>query len=139
MCSYELTVVARDQADEPRSSNATIFVTVRDENDNPPVIVNITSGVTMVQVEEVTLYPLPFNQYVINFYTQDTDIGTLIFNVHATDDDDGSNGEISYSFDDLSLPFDISPSGGAITVAGSLDYETRNEYTVRLLYISQCS
>lgn len=58
MCSYELTVIARDRSDEPRSSNATIFVTVRDENDNPPVILNITSGVTMVPVEEVKLIAL---------------------------------------------------------------------------------
>ena len=48
-----LTIIARDRADEPRSSNATISVTVRDENDNPPVILNITSGLTVVSIEEV--------------------------------------------------------------------------------------
>ena len=52
-CSYVLTIIARDRADEPRSSNATISVTVRDENDNPPVILNITSGLTVVSIEEV--------------------------------------------------------------------------------------
>ena len=54
-----------------------------------------------------------------------------MYSVSATDADDGSNGEISFSLNDPSLPFDISPSGGAIIVAGSLDYETRFEYTVR--------
>lgn len=54
-CSYVLTIIARDRADEPRSSNATISVTVRDENDNPPVILNITSGLTVVSIEEVKI------------------------------------------------------------------------------------
>ena len=53
-----LTIIARDRADEPRSSNATIFVTVRDENDNPPFILNITSGITVISVEEVKLFYL---------------------------------------------------------------------------------
>ena len=46
-------MIARDRGEEPRSSNATIYVTVRDENDNIPVILNITSGVTSVPVAEV--------------------------------------------------------------------------------------
>ncbi len=54
-CSYVLTIIARDRADEPRSSNATIYVTVRDENDNPPIILNITNGITVVSIEEVKL------------------------------------------------------------------------------------
>lgn len=63
---------------------------------------------------------------------QSSDIGTLVYSVSATDADEGSNGEVSFSLNDPSLPFDISPSGGAIIVAGSLDYEARNEYTVRI-------
>lgn len=63
---------------------------------------------------------------------QGSDIGTLVYSVSASDVDDGANGEISFSLNDPSLPFDISPSGGAIIVAGPLDYETRNEYTVRI-------
>ena len=61
---------------------------------------------------------------------QSSDIGTLVYGVSATDADEGSNGEINFSLSDPGLPFDISPSGGAIFVAGSLDYEARNEYTV---------
>lgn len=61
-CSYVLTITARDRADEPRSSNATISVTVRDENDNPPIILNITSGITMVSVEEVILLDLLWSE-----------------------------------------------------------------------------
>ena len=63
---------------------------------------------------------------------QGSDIGTLVYSVSATDADEGSNGEINFSLSDPGLPFDISPSGGAIFVAGSLDYEARNEYTVRI-------
>lgn len=50
--------------------------------------------------------------------------------VNATDIDDAGNGEITYFLTDTSLPFDISRTGGDIRVAGLLDYETQNEYTV---------
>ena len=53
--------------------------------------------------------------------------------MNATDRDAGANGEVSYSLQDSSLPFTISPQGGVISVANSLDYESQNEYTVRLL------
>lgn len=53
--SYTLTVTARDRGgDEQMSSSATVFVTVEDENDNQPMIVNIASGVTTVEVNEVS-------------------------------------------------------------------------------------
>ena len=55
MYSYTLTVTARDRGgDEQMSSSATVFVTVEDENDNQPMIVNIASGVTTVEVNEVS-------------------------------------------------------------------------------------
>ena len=38
--SYDLVVIARDRGAEPRYSNATISIIVRDENDNAPVITN---------------------------------------------------------------------------------------------------
>ena len=44
-------MVARDNGLEPRSSNATILVTVLDENDNDPEILNIESGATMPPVD----------------------------------------------------------------------------------------
>jgi len=109
---YTLVVVARDRATEPRSSNATVVVTVIDENDNTPVIENVISGSTVQEVVENTL---PRVQ---------------IFTVNATDRDAGANGEVSYSLQDSSLPFTISPQGGVISVASSLDYETQNEYTL---------
>ena len=47
--------MARDRANEFRFSNATIItVTVTDENDNDPEILNIISGVTTILVAEVT-------------------------------------------------------------------------------------
>ena len=56
--------------------------------------------------------------------------------VNATDEDDGSNAQISYFLTDSNLPFDISRSGGAIRVNGVLDYEGQNEYTVSGIIIS---
>ena len=51
--NYVLSVVARDGGAEPRSSNATVSVTVLDENDNDPEILNIESLITSVEVPEV--------------------------------------------------------------------------------------
>ncbi len=46
-------MIGRDGGAEPRSSNITIIVSVSDENDNDPEIINIISGVTMASVPEV--------------------------------------------------------------------------------------
>ena len=51
-----MIVIARDRGTEPQASNATVYVTVEDENDNPPVIDNIQSGITCVDVSEVRLH-----------------------------------------------------------------------------------
>lgn len=51
---YMLTVVATDLSSEPRSSNITVVITVQDENDNDPTILNIVSRVTRVSIEEVS-------------------------------------------------------------------------------------
>ncbi len=52
--SYVLTVIARDRGAEPRSNTTRVEITVEDENDNTPEITNIDSGVTCVEVSEVT-------------------------------------------------------------------------------------
>ena len=59
-------------------------------------------------------------------------VGSQVFVVAARDPDLNMNGEVSFSLEDLSpdLPFEISPTGGVISVSGELDYEEQNEYTV---------
>lgn len=54
LCSYNLTVIAQDRGEGPRSSTTRVEITVLDENDNTPIFTNIESGVTCVEVTEVT-------------------------------------------------------------------------------------
>ncbi len=61
-------------------------------------------------------------------------MGTQVFVVTATDPDQNQNGEVTYSLQDTSSnrPFEISLTGGVISVSGELDYEDQNVYTVRI-------
>ena len=70
-------------------------------------------------------------------HTQDALDNTVIFRTNATDRDIGQNGEILFSLEDITLPFEISTQG-VITKQGDLDYETQTEYTVSHLY-SMCN
>lgn len=57
-----------------------------------------------------------------------SDVGFLIYTVNATDRDIGLNGNIRFSLDDLSLPFEM--VGDIIRVSGPLDFEQRVIYSV---------
>ncbi len=60
-------------------------------------------------------------------------MSTQVFVVVATDPDQNQNGEVTYSLQDTSpnTPFEISSTGGVISVSGELDYEEQIVYTVR--------
>ena len=60
--------------------------------------------------------------------TETTTIGTLILTVHATDNDQGSHGEVEYSLDSTEVPFTINTTTGEITLTSSLDFETSELY-----------
>ncbi len=59
-----------------------------------------------------------------------------ITRVFADDEDLGGNAHIIYSFEDFSQtrgPFTVDRNTGDVTLTGSLDRETQDEYTVRKL------
>ena len=108
---YNLLVQASDSASTPSSSTVNVVVTVQDENDNAPVFV--PSG--------------PFS------VTENSDAGTRVGQVSATDADAGSNAEMSFSIvrGDDAGPFTID-SLGVISVNGSIDRETIARYQLRV-------
>ncbi|KAK3521641.1 hypothetical protein QTP70_014713 [Hemibagrus guttatus] len=103
----KLMLIAVDGGTPPRSGTMQIVIHVLDINDNSPVFTN-------------SLYKVKVHE--------NARAGTKILTVSATDADDGSNGEIQYSFVSDSRnagldSFSINPAFGDITVKGNIDYE----------------
>ena len=116
-----LLVVATDKngANDGRSTNITINITLTDINDNPPIIT------TAIPSE-----PLGFLENITS--------GSLIIDIDATDPDVGSNAVITYQLSVISpslsspSPFVVNSSTGRVTVSGSLDYESVSQYVLSL-------
>ncbi|NWZ42533.1 PCDG7 protein, partial [Brachypodius atriceps] len=109
--NHHLVLTAVDGGDPVRSGTARIMINVTDANDNPPVF---TKEIYTVRLME----NLPE--------------GSLAFQVKATDNDEGTNAEITYSFSDIRKSirqlFTLDPSTGDVKVTGALDYEERKYY-----------
>ncbi|XP_043837812.1 protocadherin gamma-A2 isoform X24 [Dromiciops gliroides] len=103
---YYLVLVASDGGDPVLSGTVRIRVTVLDANDNAPVF---TQPVYHVSVPE------------------NVQVGTTLLRVNATDGDEGINGEVTYSFQNLKGPvsdiFYLDSHKGEILTKQSLDYE----------------
>nr|XP_006135157.1 protocadherin alpha-C1 isoform X1 [Pelodiscus sinensis] len=103
--THSLVITAKDGGNPQRSADAQVIVTVLDTNDNAPAF-------------EHSLYRARI--------LENSPSGTLVTKVHATDLDEGQNGEIRYSFSnntsaDLQRLFLVHPQTGEVKVNGSLD------------------
>ncbi|XP_014118333.1 PREDICTED: protocadherin gamma-B1-like [Pseudopodoces humilis] len=111
--NHHLILTAVDGGDPVLSGTAQIKINVTDANDNPPVF---TKEIYIVRLME----NLPE--------------GSLAFQVKATDSDEGTNAEITYSFSDIAKSirklFTLDPRTGDVRVTGPLDYEERKYYEV---------
>ncbi|CAN2391038.1 homophilic cell adhesion via plasma membrane adhesion molecules [Pristimantis euphronides] len=108
---YELILTALDGGNPQKSSTATVKIIVQDVNDNLPM----------------------FNQDTYRIRVQENAaIGSLVIQLNATDEDEGSNAEITYSFshvcDNGLQLFTIDSLNGDIKVLGKLDYELSDTY-----------
>ena len=59
-------------------------------------------------------------------------IDSMILKIHANDQDEGENGRINYSIDDLSSTFTINQQTGNIYLKKSLDYEIIRFYSITI-------
>ncbi|KAM9369337.1 LOW QUALITY PROTEIN: cadherin EGF LAG seven-pass G-type receptor 2 [Phaethornis superciliosus] len=113
--AFELLVEAVDQGQEPgpRSSTATVRITVEDDNDNAP------------QFSE--------KRYVAQV-PEDVAPDTAVLRVTATDRDKGSNALVHYSIvsGNTRGHFYIDAQTGALDVVTPLDYEVSKEFTLRI-------
>nr|XP_055033340.1 protocadherin alpha-C2-like [Misgurnus anguillicaudatus] len=112
----QLTLTAVDGGKPPKSGTMQIVVNVEDVNDNIPVF-------------SKSLYKARVNENAPH--------GTSIITVHASDPDEGVNGQIVYALvnhdNDKNVgSFAINPETGEITVKGEVDYERKNAVELRV-------
>ncbi|OCT87889.1 hypothetical protein XELAEV_18021592mg [Xenopus laevis] len=112
---HELFITASDGGTPVRTGTALIRVIVIDANDNLPVF---TQEVYKVSISE------------------NTPINSTVLRVNASDMDEGTNAQITYSFSKTSKNnlhtnmFSINSSNGEIKTKNILNYEAKKEYDI---------
>ncbi|XP_029981653.1 protocadherin-17-like isoform X2 [Sphaeramia orbicularis] len=104
---HTLLLTAIDGGEYPRSGSMQINVRVTDSNDNSPIFEK--------------------SSYVIEI-PENSPPGKVLIDLNATDQDEGSNGQVVYSFTGYASEriqdlFSIDPNTGVIKVQGEIDYE----------------
>ncbi|XP_064185401.1 protocadherin-19-like isoform X4 [Anguilla rostrata] len=111
---YSYVITAEDGGDPPKYGTVQLNIKVIDSNDNNPV------------------FDEPV--YTVNVM-ENSPINTVVIDLNATDPDEGTNGEVVYSFNNYVTEktrdvFKIDPRTGVITVSGVLDYEAMHIYEI---------
>ncbi|XP_056625257.1 putative protocadherin beta-18 isoform X15 [Triplophysa dalaica] len=109
--NMSLVLTAMDGGEPPKSGTVQIYVTVLDANDNAPV------------------FTKPMYRAIIS---ENSEKGTSVISVSASDLDKGTNGEIGYliaNSDGVSDFFQIDENG-LVTLVGKLDFETSKHYQI---------
>ncbi|XP_053572157.1 LOW QUALITY PROTEIN: protocadherin gamma-C5-like [Bombina bombina] len=113
---HKLILTASDGGENPQTGSCEVTVIVQDVNDNAPVFDQPTYKISLLE-------NLPLN--------------TVIIKLNATDLDEGSNGEVQYSFvqhtlDKATNIFDLNPQTGEILVKGNIDFEKSRFYELNI-------
>ncbi|XP_073423449.1 protocadherin gamma-C5-like [Dendrobates tinctorius] len=118
---HHLILTAIDGGEPARSGTCRITIVVLDINDNPPV----------------------FNQSVYKISIKENlPLKTVILTLNASDQDDGANGEIQFSFDDHTFEpareiFSLNDKNGEISINGSVDFEEQSFYELSIKAIDK--
>ncbi|XP_037833230.1 protocadherin alpha-3 isoform X16 [Kryptolebias marmoratus] len=114
--SHSMIITALDGGKPPKSGNMNILINVLDVNDNAP----------MFSEDDYTV-----------MLNENSQIGTTVIMVNATDLDDGPNGDLTYSISNsvsqnLLKLFEINPITGEIFVKGLIDFEEKDKYEIEI-------
>ncbi|KAK0144548.1 Protocadherin alpha-C2 [Merluccius polli] len=114
---HNLVLSAVDGGSPTRSGTASVIVHVLDINDNTP-----------------TFHKEEYNINVM----ENSPIGSLVVQLNATDLDEGSNSDITYSYslytsEKTQDTFNLNPSNGELTVKGMLNYEDFRIYDMEII------
>uniref|UniRef100_A0A8C6RX97 Protocadherin gamma subfamily B, 2 n=1 Tax=Nannospalax galili TaxID=1026970 RepID=A0A8C6RX97_NANGA len=112
---HQLVLTAVDGGDPARSGTAQIRIQVTDANDNPPMFSQDVFRVTL---------------------REDVPPGFSVLQVMATDQDEGINAEITYSFHNVDEHvehfFKLDKKTGEITTKDNLDFESAKSYSLNV-------
>ncbi|KAM6148957.1 protocadherin alpha-6 isoform 3-T3 [Erethizon dorsatum] len=113
---HHLLLMATDGGKPELTGSVQLLITVLDVNDNAPAFDQ--------------------SEYEVRIF-ENSDIGTTVMRLNASDRDEGTNAAISYSFNSLVPPmvidrFSIDPSTGEIVTRGDLDFEQVSFYKIRI-------
>ncbi|KAM4020538.1 protocadherin-19 isoform 4-T4 [Anomaloglossus baeobatrachus] len=111
---YKYIITALDGGDPSNFGTVELNIKVIDSNDNNPVF------------EEAA--------YIVTV-PENAPLSSIVIDLNATDPDEGTNGEIVYSFnsyvsDKTRELFKIDPKTGVVTVSGAIDYEEGHVYEI---------
>uniref|UniRef100_A0A3Q1C9I6 Protocadherin Fat 4 n=1 Tax=Amphiprion ocellaris TaxID=80972 RepID=A0A3Q1C9I6_AMPOC len=107
---YTLKVKATDRGLPPKNTAVKVLINVLDVNDNAPRFSKIFSATV----------------------AENAPVGYTVTRVTTTDEDAGSNAISRYSITDTSLPFNINPNTGDITISRPLNREDTDHYIVKV-------
>ncbi|XP_054424560.1 protocadherin alpha-6-like [Pteronotus mesoamericanus] len=113
---HALLLTATDGGKPELTGALQVLVTVLDVNDNAP--------------------SFPQSEYEVRIF-ENSDNGTVVIRLNASDADEGSNQEIFYSFNSLVPPvvidqFSMDSNTGELTIRKTLDFEKVNSYKFRI-------
>ncbi|XP_071770499.2 protocadherin alpha-C2-like [Centroberyx gerrardi] len=114
---HNLVLTAVDGGVPTRTGTANIIVRVLDTNDNAP---QFDKGSYIIKVME------------------NSPVGSLVVKMNATDLDEGSNSDITYSYslytsEKTQNTFSLNPKTGEITVKGMINYEELRVYDMEII------
>ncbi|KAM8847891.1 protocadherin beta-16-like [Synchiropus picturatus] len=114
---HNLILTAVDGGTPPRSGTTSIIVHVSDTNDNAPTFDKSVYNINMME---------------------NSPLGSLVIHLKATDLDEGSNSDLTYSYslytpEKTQKTFNLNPSTGEITVKEMLNYEDFRIYDMEVI------
>ncbi|XP_054574263.1 protocadherin alpha-6-like [Eptesicus fuscus] len=113
---HNLLLMATDKGKPEFTGSVQVLVTVMDVNDNAPSFQQ--------------------SEYEVRIF-ENSDNGTVVIRLNASDPDEGINQEVSYSFNSFVPPmvidqFSIDSKSGEIKIRKNLDFEKVSSYKIRI-------
>ncbi|XP_023473302.2 protocadherin alpha-6 isoform X3 [Equus caballus] len=130
----QIGLVLRKSLDREEAPEHNLFLTATDEG-KPELTGTVQLLVTVLDVND-NAPSFEQSEYEVRIF-ENSDNGTIVIRLNASDRDEGANAEISYSFHSLVPPmvidqFSIDSNTGEITIRKNLDFEKVNSYKIRI-------
>ncbi|NXG28840.1 CAD23 protein, partial [Dromaius novaehollandiae] len=108
---YEFSLFANESVPD-HVGFARVKISLINENDNRPIFSKVLYNVSLFE---------------------NATVGTTVLRVHATDNDVGTYGKVSYFFSDDPDRFSLDKDTGVITLIARLDFEATQRYTLTVI------